>query len=308
MRRAETRLAPRQKVVLHEQFARYLNGDFVNPINIEISPCGICNASCDFCFYAHGDLGGHRQVYLRESVLRDFLYQCWELRVKSITWTGGGEPTLYPGFGDMVAYADQLFLDQGLFTNALALPHYDPAKLAWIRITMTDRPYKAECIRPLRQARTLSFAFNWRGLEDEMYLIETLALCKDVGADYVQVRPALKFHGQTVDIPPPDFEHPLLHITDYKFEAARKPHGYQRCEAYHLNPFVWEDGNLDVCAYHRQTPGYTLGNIYHERLSDILAKASPSKPVLPTCQVCCKLHEMNEAIHEARELEDRNFP
>jgi len=306
---AAKRLDPRGKIALHAAFAGYLAGERVYPVNIEISPCGVCNASCAFCFYANtGELGGHRQVFLQRTHLECVLEDARALGVKSITWTGGGEPTLYPKFGDIAAFTSSLNLQQGLFTNALATPRYDPSFFEWIRVTMTDRPYRRECIAPLRAAKTLGFAFNWSGPRDEAYLIETLGLAADLGADYVQVRPALAFHGQTVDIAPPSFEHPLLHVTHYKFEEAKKKHGYARCEAYHLNPFIWEDGNVDVCAYMRKHPGYTLGNIYHHRLQDILDRAAASVPVSDSCQVCCKLHEMNVAIHEARSLEDRNFP
>ncbi len=127
-------------------------------------------------------------------------------------------------------------------------------------------------------------------------------------ADYVQVRPALKFHGQTVNIEPPRIEHPLIQITDYKFDAAKHKHGYATCEGYHFVPFIWEDGNVDVCSYMRKHPGYTLGNIYESSLKEILDRAPKSVPVISKCQVCCKNHEMNKAVHHARGLQDINFP
>ena len=173
---------------------------------------------------------------------------------------------------------------------------------------MTDKKAKPEYIKMLRPAKALGFAFNYAGPQDIPYLWETLHLAEDVMADYVQVRPALAFSGKTVNIEPPNIEHPLLHVTGYKFEEARKPHGYKRCEAYHFVPFLWENGDVDVCAYMQKWEGYNLGNIYRDRLREILSHAPASVPVAPMCQVCCKLHEMNQAIHSARALEDVNFP
>ncbi len=97
-------------------------------------------------------------------------------------------------------------------------------------------------------------------------------------------------------------------MTDYKFEEAKKAHGYERCEAYHLAPFVWEDGSVQVCAYNRLVPGYQLGDLYKNSLKEILDAAPASVPVHAGCQVACKLHESNRAIHAAREIEDKEFP
>lgn len=307
--RASLRLAPQDKLVLHPQFARYMAGERVYPVGIEISPSGVCQASCDFCFYANtGELGSHRKVFLEKERTLRFLEECYRLDIKAITWTGGGDPSLHPDIEDLVFETSLWDMQQGMFTNALAKPSYDPSLLSWVRVTMTDKPYKPECIKPLRAAKTLGFAFNYAGSQDTDYLWKTLHLAEDVMADYVQVRPALAFHGQTVDIEPPSIQHPLLHVTDYKFQDARVKHGYSQCEGYHFVPFLWEDGNVDVCGYMRKHEGYTLGNIYKDSLKDILDRAPASVPVIEQCQVCCKNHEINKLIAASRKVEDRNFP
>ena len=296
------------KLALHPQFSAYMRGKKVYPIGVEISPSGVCQATCDFCWYAQGAAGNHRKVFLGDARLRDLILECDDLRIKAITWTGGGDPSLYPTIGKEIDYVSYLGMQQGMFTNALAMPKYDPALLAWVRVTMTDRPYNLEAIKALRACPVLGFAFNYAGAQDDDYLLETLAVAQNVKADYVQVRPALAFNGQTVDIEPPRLSHPLLYVTDYKFEGAKHKHGYSRCEGYHFVPFIWEDGNVDVCAYMRNHPGYTLGNIYERSLKDILDSAPDSVTVRDDCQVCCKLHETNQAIHHARSLKDVNFP
>ena len=306
---ALSRFDPRGKLARHPQFAAFLAGEKVYPVGLEISPCGVCNASCRGCWYIHGAAGSHRKEFLETWRLGQVLQEAAGLGVKAVTWTGGGEPTLHPDFPELVVRAHEAWLAQGLFTNALATPKYEPSLLDWIRVTMTDRPYKIDCIRPLRACKTLGFAFNYGGAHDDDYLLETLAVAKTVGADYCQVRPELPFRGATADIKPPYFDHPLLHVTGYKFEEARKKHGYKECLAYHFCPFLWEDGNLDVCAYMgRVHDGYTLGNVYKDSLKDILDRAPLSVPVREDCQVCCKLHEGNEALHAAMRLEDVNFP
>lgn len=306
--KAHSRFDPAAKLALAPQFADYMAGKKVYPVGLEISPSGTCQATCDFCWYAQGAAGSHRNVFLNVTCLRLVLEDCATLGIRAVTWTGGGEPTLYPAFHEVTERAAGMGLAQGLFTNALAMPKYRPQVFDWIRVTMTDRPFKVDCIKPLRVAKTLGFAFNYAGSQDIPYLEDTLALAEVVRADYVQCRPALKFKGETVAIEPPTLEHPLLYVTDYKFEEARKKHGYATCEGFHFLPFLWEDGNLDVCAYMREYPGYTLGNIYKDSLKDILDRAPASVPVQDRCQVACRLHEFNQLVHKSRKLEDKNFP
>jgi hypothetical protein len=308
---ADKRLAPQSKLALHTQFAEYMSGKRVYPINLEISPSGICQASCDFCFYANtGELGHHRNVMLDTERAKFLLLECQELGIKSVSWTGGGEPTLHPHFEHLVETARYAGLEQGLFTNALAAPKYDPQLLAWVRVTMTDKPFRPDYIKALRTCKTVGIAFNYSGPQDDAYLRDVLAMAVECQVSYVQCRPALKFHGETTDIEPPSIVHPLLHITAYKFDEARKPHGthYATCEGYHLSPMCWEDGNVDICSYMRQHEGFTLGNIYKQTLKEILDAAPQDVPVHKCCQVACRLHETNRMIHASRRIEDRNFP
>lgn len=303
------RFRPADKLALHPQFGKYLAGESVYPINVEISPSGICQATCEFCWYAGGELGGHRNVMLKTERAISLIDEIAQLGVRSITWTGGGDPALHPQIGRLVERAFATGLQQGMFTNALAAPRFEPMAMSWIRVTRTDKPIKPEYVRALGTAGALGFAYNYRGPEDDDDLRATLAVAENIPAcKYVQVRPALACHGATVEIDPPAFTHPLMLITRYKFDEARKRHGYATCEAYHLIPFIWEDGNVDVCAYMRKHEGYTLGNVYDDTLRNILRRAPKSVPVHEKCQVCCKLHETNKAIHSARTIEDVNFP
>lgn len=305
-----TCFAPRLKLALSPAFSAYMRGERVYPINIEISPSGLCNATCPGCPHVEGACGPHRNVMLSWGILERLIRDARLMGVKSISWTGGGEPSLYPEIEHAVRAADWLGLKQGMFTNALAAPKYTPASLDWIRVTMTDRPYRPDYIKQLRGAKTLGFAFNYGGPADDEYLWETLHLAEDVQADYVQVRPRLKQNGETVDIDPPAISHPLLQIADYKFTEARKRHGYSRCEGYHVGGvFVWETGEVHTCAYMRDKGSeYVLGNLNDESLKTILDRAPASVGVAPNCQVCCKLHETNAMIHEARAVTDPEFP
>jgi MoaA/NifB/PqqE/SkfB family radical SAM enzyme len=306
------RFAPQDKLALHPQLADHIAGKRIYPIGLEISPSGTCTASCPSCWFAEGALGGFRKVFLNTkrmvSPTECLLWEARELGIKAITWTGGGDPSLHPDIELLVGATSYLGLEQGMFTNALCMPRFDPERLQWIRVTMTDRPYKIDCIKALRPCKTLGFAFNYKGPEDDDYLRETLNVADKVKADYVQLRPALKFHGECVDITPPKIDHPLLQVTGYKFEEAKYKHPYKKCEGFKFVPFLWETGDVDVCAYHRLDKGFNLGNIYKSSLKEILDNAPQSVDVVDNCQVACKLNEINLSIDRMRGLEDVHFP
>ncbi len=302
---AALRLAPQDKVVLHDQFAKYMRGERVYPINVEVSPSGACQATCTGCWY----LDQHAPIFLETQRTLRLLAEFKLLAVKSVTWTGGGDPSLHPDFTAIVRGAYDLGLEQGMFTNALASPKYDPSLFRWIRVTITDRPPRPEYIKHLASlCPVVGIAFNYEGPHDDDAVRRTLDMAENCMVSYVQVRPKLPPNGDTCNIEPPAIDHPLLHATEYKFSEARKKHEYKTCEAYHLNPFVFENGRVCVCAYMHNDPAYVLGNVYKNTFQEILDAAPPTVPVVARCQTCCKLHESNRAIHSARALQDVNFP
>lgn len=302
----EERFNPQLKLVSHKEFSTFLEGGRVYPINVEVSPCHTCNATCPWCFYAgtHGKLSSSvMDLEVGTQLIEDLAH----VGTKAITWTGGGEPTLHPGFDGFVRRAKENGLEQGLFTNGLLMPKYDPSSFEWIRVSNTDKPWKEEVLRELRdRTEVLGIAVNYVGNDSELY--EALEIGERVGVDYVQVRQALELRGLVTERRPPKIENPLLMVTDYKFDDSPNPHGYERCYGFNFVPFIWHDGDVDVCGYHRGKGGeLTLGNLHEKRFPQIIDESPEYVAVRPDCQVCCKNHEINKKVNEAMELKNVNF-
>lgn len=316
------RFEPGLKLATHEEFGRYLRGESIPPINIEISPSGKCDAACDWCFYRQSGckIPGLDGVLFRESRMEGLVEELAGFGVKSISWTGGGEPSLHPSFPKFEEWVHWAGLEQGLFTNALKEIKYDPTHFQWIRVSKTNKPWNEENLRVLRQCKTLGMCINYNGESDEKLVRDTLEIADKLDAlkekpgheTYVQVRPALKIQGQKTTVEVPKIEHPLLQITDYKFLGSGVERDYSKCEAFHFNPFIWQDGDVDVCGYHRKDQKFNLGNLYSKneqgRFRYIMKNAPAKVEVVDNCQVCCKLNSMNTMIYLADQLKDRNFP
>lgn len=301
------RFSPQTKLASTSTFHEFVAGKKVFPVSIEISPCHVCQAGCEWCFW-HGTHEKMNPASLLDWDLgRHFLADFRLLGGKSVAWTGGGEPTLHPEFNQFLRTADTLGLKQGLFTNALKSPTYNPSYLEWIRVSNTDHPWPIENLKRLRgETKTLGLACNYVG--DDKLIHDALEVGECVKVDYVQVRQALNLRGAVTDRKPPEINHPLLHITGYKFEDSPKPHSYTKCRGYHFVPFLWHNGDLDVCSYHRgKGKPFTLGNITQRKYQEIIEDAPAFVPVAADCQVCCKNDQANQLLEAALTVQDRLF-
>lgn len=318
----EIRFEPGIKLMSHPEFWQYIDGNFTFPIGIEISPSGRCRAKCPECFYRQEEnkvkvLDG---ILFKESRMECLIEELAGCGVKSISWTGGGNPDDHPAFPKFVEQANWAGIKQGLFTNALEKPKYNPSSFKWIRVTKTNKPLNEDALMELRQCKTLGICINYRGKIDDDDIKSALKVAEKLDelkesseyTTYVQVRPALKIYGKKVGANAPDIKHPLLELTEYKFTGSNTERHYEFCEAFHFVPFIWQDGDIDVCGYHRKDPEFNLGNLYSEgkkgRFKHIMENAIEKIRVREDCQICCKLNSMNSMTDLAKKIRDRNFP
>lgn len=307
MQTSNPRFQPQAKLASHPEFAKFVAGDKISPINVEISVSHVCQASCSYCWWKDTHEKMSPTSVMDFAMATRLLTDCAEMGVRAISWTGGGEPTLHPRFPELVQMASSLGLQQGLFTNSLAMPRYDASLLEWVRVSNTDKDWSIKSMAALRsKARVMGMALNYTGIDDEVH--RAIEVCDIVGADYLQVRQALERRGLLTDREPPHIEHPKLFVTKYKFDDSANPHGYSKCYAHNFNVFVWHSGEVDVCSYHMKVGGdYTLGNLTKTSFKDIIAAAPRHVPVIATCQVCCRGHETNKLTNAAITAVDKHF-
>jgi len=118
-----------------------VDGTKLTPYHIQVIPTNRCNGNCPWCSCRDVD----RDLELDIGELRDILYYFYNLGTKSMTITGGGEPTMHPDLKEFVNYAHILDIDCGMVTNGLKIAaskdihEYDYLnKLTWMRISVID--------------------------------------------------------------------------------------------------------------------------------------------------------------------------
>ena len=80
--------------------------DITPPIHIRIKPTNVCNHNCWYCSYKvdHVQLGEDmvERDYISQDKMIEIIDNCKEMGVKSLTFSGGGEPFLYKYFLDTI--------------------------------------------------------------------------------------------------------------------------------------------------------------------------------------------------------------
>jgi len=115
-----------------------------SPIHIRIKPTNVCNHNCWYCAYraAHMQLG--QGMVVRDMIPRDKMIEIIddlsEMAVKAVTFSGGGEPLVYPHLPETVKKLIELDISFATLTNGARL-NGEIAELfahkgTWVRISM----------------------------------------------------------------------------------------------------------------------------------------------------------------------------
>jgi len=110
---------------------------FVTPIHLQWIPTNKCNFNCSFCSCRDRDLTMEHDI----SHARDAIEQFAAIGTESVTITGGGEPTLYKHFDDLIKIFLNNNIEIGLVTNGLKYKNlnYDLLKnMRWLRLSLSD--------------------------------------------------------------------------------------------------------------------------------------------------------------------------
>ncbi len=134
------------KIAWHpEKLESLLNGTIIAPIYVRLKPTNLCNHHCSFCSYE--PRGGDREVRDRISnrkaqiphekileILADFR----DMGVKAVTYSGGGEPLIYPYILEALNKTLKYGIDLSIITNGQKLEGKKAEVLAnaqWVRIS-----------------------------------------------------------------------------------------------------------------------------------------------------------------------------
>jgi len=199
-----------EKILFHpEKLEKLKRGATQFPVNATVSLGNYCNHGCLWCTVYAARQEDVRQVNAED--LLTFLSRAKEKGLKSVAYIGNGEPTAFPGFGDLIKRVSDLGLEQGMFTNGYLLDRYFDDVLAgftYVRVSLDagseavhDKMHDVkghfgrimENIAELKRRREgpfptigIQYAVHHDNFDD---LFRGAQASKESGADYFSVKP-----------------------------------------------------------------------------------------------------------------------
>ena len=119
-----------------EEMLSYRNDDGRTIISTHISPEGLCNLRCPYCSVTK------RQKNNRISmdIIKDYVEKLKTRGLQAVIITGGGEPTLYPEFNELIKWLkNEEKLSVALITNGTNIDNITASvwkMFSWVRISL----------------------------------------------------------------------------------------------------------------------------------------------------------------------------
>lgn len=340
---------PRAKVLRHiDRIAAWDRGETPAPVTVEWDLSNRCVLGCRDCHFAHTHVRGPWAMKPRTlpmafegtgdladtGLVMRTLDDLHSAGVRSIVWSGGGEPTTHPDWLDIIKYAAMRGFEQGMYTCGGLLTAASSSALAsmasWVVVSL-DTPdadtYAAEKGVPASRflsacsgltaligskatvgASFLLHADNWQRAD------EMLTLGRHLGAHYVTFRPAIQTAQDRPGVPTGDRSWVLqampslvalsnaadveLDVDRFLAYAAWTDHGYSQCHGVQLNTTITPDGRVWLCPQRRGVSA--LGDLRRESFTDIWARHPRTFTVDAGCRAMCRLHPVNETLAALR--------
>jgi MoaA/NifB/PqqE/SkfB family radical SAM enzyme len=223
------------KVFGFPDHAALADGTLRAPVHVRIKPVNACNERCWYCAYRFADLSLGSEMNLRDRIpsekLDEIVDDLIAMGVKAVTFSGGGEPLIYPGIAHTVRRLAAGGIRIGSLTNGVALCDDVADALAehatWVRVSIdaADRDTYARSRRVPAEffdrviANVAAFAARSRratigfsyivNADNAAAVFEFCRLAKSIGAHHVKLSACVvandaaendRYHAPVVDV------------------------------------------------------------------------------------------------------------
>lgn len=299
-----------ERKLLTPQYQSWLKGYVATgsnyPTTLEIDPTNKCPLACSHCIW--DQYRGETLAVMRGDTLLRITQEAAEIGVKSIIWTGGGDPLSNPTTTKAIELSTNLGMKNGMFTSAVPMT---PQKaevlldnLSWVRIHVdgaTPETYAAvhrvpegvfdyvtKNIRYFTKRREekgskVVSGIGTVALPDNVSEAPALArLTKNLGLDYFQYKhdltqmfdPKYLKWWETIVVPLLDqlsieLENPTFKIQYSKGVNYQSPDSSQSCHVHLLNTAITADGRVAYCKSLRDNRDWSLGSVHEASLREI---------------------------------------
>lgn len=303
------------KLIYHpEVVARWMNGENIYPIEIEISPSGACNHRCVFCAV---DYLEYKPFFLEKDVILRDVKHMSSRGLKSVICSGEGEPLLNKNLPDIANGIKSYGVDVAMSSNG-AIFTKDKAEecldaFTWIRFSvasMEEVSYdliqrgkpgdlgrvKANLtdIVGIKKDRKLKTTLGVQCLlmpENVFQLVDMAKELRQIGVDYLTIKPYSQHkhsdnkqnidYEQLLDIEKEIKEYETDDFSIYfRANAMKKMHQdkcYTQCLGLPFMTHIDSQGNVWPCIAHIGVNEFCYGNINEQTFEEIWEGANRQK-------------------------------
>ena len=320
-------IAPTHKMWHHiDRLAAIKAGEKPAPVNMEIDLSNRCQMGCPFCHFAHVHSRGplakrrtHETGDLMDTKLAmKIVDQLAEAGVRSITWSGGGEPTLHPEMAEIVKYTDQAGIDQGVYTNGLKLEtdyilrRTLKKTMKWIYLS--HGPHGLKELLSIEGDAVIGVGM----MVDTSNIYEIYAnASKSSKADYFHLRPIvggiirdveMELIGTYVQAARSNGVNIIYDPARFEMYRHWDGHGYKTCYWTQVQTVITPDGRVWACCNRRGFEDSCLGDLSKVSWDDVWGN-SHAWHVNGNCRKMCRGHIPNLTLIDVMEPsnEHKNF-
>ena len=296
-----------------EKLHNLKNGEVTPPIHIRLKPINACNHRCFYCCYRNPNLLLNQRFNEKDMIprakMQEIVQDIAAGGVKAVTFTGGGEPLIYPHISEAVEALINNDVKVAVLTNGSRLKGDVAGPLAdgasWVRISIDaadrDTFSQSRGVGPQEFDGILSNIENFArhkhpDCELGINFIVTqlnvgkvftfIKLMKDRGVDHVKVSECVvsidgrrnnQYHADYFDTVKTQIEKAQQELTGDGFEVIDKFHNfeeeyqkhYRRCPFINFINVVAADLNAYSCQDKAYTDSGLLGSIEKRSLREL---------------------------------------
>lgn len=276
--------------------------DEFNPIAIEVHPTAMCNHRCIHCSYKERN---ECRVSISKEIMDQLVDSIIKMKIRAVYFSGGGEPTLYPGLAEYIGKLHANEIECSIITNgscfeqmglisiadklnyiAVSVPGVDTDTFKTITGTenldkVLDLPKKIkemhEDTSPIIGSRIVLTNKNYKQVK------EFLSIIKEKEFDYALFKVVRDYedNGQGLSKSEEEylkeeingFDNPDENFTNVKsiFNYKTLPDFKNKCwvNQYGMLANVSTDGRVYPNIVEIDKEDYCIGNLYEEKLEDM---------------------------------------
>tara|TARA_R110000851_G_scaffold18205_2_gene57293 strand:- start:267 stop:1637 length:1371 start_codon:yes stop_codon:yes gene_type:complete len=242
-----------------ESMLSYKLGTGNSVVSTHISPEGACNLKCPYCSVTYRDT--HSRLDL--DVIKDYVVKLKTRGLKAVILTGGGEPTAYKHFNELVQWLkyDQN-LSVALITNGTLAKRLEPKTIAafsWVRVSVNmfknwetrigdnfnTADLNDDCIVGCSMVYTVEHESTEEIMTDRVKLLQKVSKIADrLNAKYIRLLPNCLLEQKHLIAQHKALDKTLQQVKDPRFFHQYKVHGAPKahvCHQSYFRPYLSEE-------------------------------------------------------------------